>query len=71
MKKWCRFCEGCAGWYLSELEVEGLTEGFAAEVPEAFIRWIYPDQSFQQEANRLHHLGDDQVHCHCHVDLLI
>lgn len=57
--------------YLSEFEVEGLTEGLAAEVPEAFIWWIYSDKSFQQKSNWLYHLSDNQVHCHGHVDLLI
>ncbi|TNN33984.1 hypothetical protein EYF80_055850 [Liparis tanakae] len=57
--------------YLSECEVEALAEGLAAEVPEAFVGWIDPDQRLQQEPDRLHHLGDHQVHRHRHVDLLI
>lgn len=57
--------------YLSESEVEGLTEDLAAKIPEAFVGWIHPDQCFQQEANWLHHLGDDQVCRHRHIDLLI
>lgn len=57
--------------YLSEFEVEGLTEGLAAKIPEAFVWWIHPDQRFQQEANWLHDLRDDQVYRHRHVDLLI
>lgn len=57
--------------YLSEFEVESLTEGLSAEVPEAFIRWVDPGETFQQEANRLHHFCHYEVHCHGHVDLLI
>lgn len=57
--------------YLFEFEIKVLTEGLAAEIPETFIWWIYPDQRFQQEADWLHYLGDYQVHGHRHVDLLI
>lgn len=57
--------------YLSESEVEGLTEDLAAKIPEAFVGWIHPDQCFQQEANWLHDLGDDQVCRHRHIHLFI
>lgn len=71
---WSLFCISAQQFsviYLSESEVEGLTEDLAAKIPEAFIGWIYPDQCFQQEANWLHDLGDDQVCSHRHIDLLI
>lgn len=57
--------------YLFESEEESFAEGFAAEVPEAFIRWVDPDKSFQQKTHRLQNLSHNQVYSHRHVDLLI
>lgn len=61
----------CIVPYLLELEIEGLGEGLAAEIPKALIGWIDTHQRLHQEADRLYNLSHHQIHSHRHKELLI